>query len=226
MSNKLKLVFVGIVMAFPLLGFAASATQGAATGPNNVYIEQLGSSNTVTIEQVGGSNDIGGTASTTPSATNYATINGSSNTVTITQTGDNNLGQYDIKGGNNVYTSTVTGYDNNIKLNIGNTNNATNMRNTVTETVTGDTNTLVTTLVGSDNVSTTTVTGNSNQVTEAINTSNGTVSNTTGTILQFLYGYDGYDAAEMVDSYGSIETSPFNIFYLASIMKAFGIKTL
>ena len=31
-----------------------------ATGPNNVYLEQIGNSNTVTVEQIGGTNNIGG----------------------------------------------------------------------------------------------------------------------------------------------------------------------
>ena len=178
-TNLKSLVLASIIAIFPVFVFAQSATQGAASGPNNVYIEQIGSSNTITIQQVGGSNNIGGTASTNgawdaPSASNYATISGSSNVVTLTQEGDNNLGQYNIKGGNNVYTSTVTGYDNKTKLNIGNTNNANNLRNTITETVTGDTNTMITTLVGSDNTSTTTVSGNSNNVTKDITTSGAT----------------------------------------------------
>lgn len=177
MNTRLKqIVMAGIIMMFPLIGLAQSATQGAASGPNNVYIEQIGNTNTVTIEQVGGSNNIGGTNATNgawdaPSASNYATISGSSNQVTMVQTGDNNLGQYNIKGSNNVFTNNVTGYDNKTKLIIGNTNNANNLRNNVTENVTGDTNTLVTTIVGNDNTSTSTITGNTNNITKDITTS-------------------------------------------------------
>ena len=170
-----RIILASIVMAFPLAVSAASGTQGAATGPNNVYIEQIGNSNTVTIEQVGGTNNIGGIDNATPSSSNYATITGSSNTVTMTQTGDNNLGQYNIKGGNNVYTSTVTGFDNKTKLTIGDANNAQNMRNTVTETIVGDTNTVIQTIVGSDNLSTLAITGNRNEVTKEI-TSNSAIN--------------------------------------------------
>ena len=175
MNTRVKhFVMTGIAMMFPMFVFAGSATNGAATSPNNVYIEQIGNTNTVTIEQVGGSNNIGGTNATNgawdaPSASNYATISGSSNQVTMVQTGDNNLGQY--KGSNNVFTNNVTGYDNKTKLIIGNTNNANNLRNNVTENVTGDTNTLVTTIVGNDNTSTSTITGNTNNVTKDITTS-------------------------------------------------------
>ena len=42
------------------LSFAALATD--ATGPNKVYIEQVGNSNLITIEQVGGTNNVGGIA--------------------------------------------------------------------------------------------------------------------------------------------------------------------
>lgn len=184
MNTKLRsLVLASIIVAFPAFALAASTTQNAATGPNNVYIEQIGNSNTIIIEQVGGSNNIGGTATTNgawdaPSSSNYATISGSSNNVTMTQTGDNNLGQYNIKGSNNTYTSNVTGYDNKTKLSIGNTNNANNLRNTVTETVAGDSNTIVTAIVGSDNTSTLAITGSSNNVTKEI-TSSSAINNTT-----------------------------------------------
>lgn len=177
MSNKINLVLAALLSAFSITAIAASSTQGAASGPNNVYIEQVGNSNTITIEQVGGSNNIGGTASTNgawdaPSTSNYATITGSSNTVTMTQTGDNNVGQYNIKGSSNTYTSTVAGYDNKTKLTIGSANAATNLRNTVTETINGDTNTVVQTIVGNDNTSSTVITGSRNEVTKDITTSN------------------------------------------------------
>jgi trimeric autotransporter adhesin len=172
MNTNLKSLVLAIMLAMPVVALSAgSATQGAGTSPNNVYIEQIGNSNTVTIEQVGGSNNVGGVDSVTPSSTNYATINGSSNGVTMTQTGDNNLGQYKILGSNNTYTSTVTGYDNKTKLTIGNTNNATNLRNTVTETIIGDTNTVVQTIVGNDNNSSLAITGNRNEVTKEITSS-------------------------------------------------------
>ena len=41
MNTRLKqIVMAGIIMMLPLIGLAQSATQGAASGPNNVYIEQ------------------------------------------------------------------------------------------------------------------------------------------------------------------------------------------
>lgn len=178
-----RIVFASIVMSFPLAVSAASAQTGAATGPNNVYIEQIGNTNTIAIQQIGGSNNVGGVASTNgawdaPSSSNYATITGSSNTVTLNQTGDNNIGQYNIKGGNNIYTSNVTGFDNKTKLTIGDANNANNAQNTVTETIAGDTNTVIQTIVGSTNLSTLSITGNRNEVTKDITSSSAINQNT------------------------------------------------
>lgn len=147
-----------------------------ATGPNNVYIEQIGNTNAITIEQVGGTNNIGGVDNTTPSDTNYATITGNTNTVTVTQTGDNNLGQYNIRGNDNTYTSTVTGQNNNSKLTVGTVDNPTNLRNTVTETVTGDNNTVVQVVIGNDINSTLSITGNTNEVNKELKSTRG-VSN-------------------------------------------------
>ena len=94
-----------------LLGYAtmSGAQSTVATGPNKVYIEQVGSTNTITIEQVGGTNNVGGVTTTVatsvagtgittltpdaPSASNYGTITGSNNTVAITQTGNANSSQ-------------------------------------------------------------------------------------------------------------------------------------
>ena len=165
------------LLAIMVIGFYAqlAGAQSASTGPNKVYIEQIGSTNTVTIEQVGGTNNVGGTTSTTPSASNYATITGSTNSVTITQTGDSNLNQYNIKGNNNVYASTITGTGNSSKLVMGSQNTNT-LRSTVTETVTGNSNTLDTNVVGNDITSTLAITGSTNQVTSVLNSTNG-VSN-------------------------------------------------
>ena len=113
--------------------------------------------------QVGGTNNVGGIAGsvavdaagvstltvTAPSSSNYGTITGSSNQVAITQHGDANSAQYNIKGNQNVYTSTVTGNGNQTKLSIGDTN-TNGLRNTVTETITGNTNMTITNIVGSD----------------------------------------------------------------------------
>ncbi len=62
MKNKFKLLTV------LLLSLSFNVAAQTATGPNNVYIEQIGSSNTVVIEQVGGTNRVGGVTVTTPTA--------------------------------------------------------------------------------------------------------------------------------------------------------------
>ena len=100
------LITTGVISASGLVQAQAS------TGPNKVYIEQVGSSNTVTIQQVGGTNSVGGTAvdalsvdsaglttltPTAASATNYGTITGSSNQIALTQTGSGNSAQYNIR---------------------------------------------------------------------------------------------------------------------------------
>ena len=157
-----------------LVSFGAYAQ--TATGPNNVYIEQIGNANTITIEQVGGTNNVGGVDNTTPSDTNYATINGSNNVVTVTQLGDNNLHQYNIRGNDNSYVSTVTGDNNANMLVVGTTTAPNNLRNQVTETVEGDNNTVVQTLIGSDINSNIVITGNQNEVNTELKSSRG-VSN-------------------------------------------------
>lgn len=167
-TSRIEKVAFAAMMALGMgVSTAPCAQTVGGTGPNNVYIEQLGDSNTITIQQVGGNNNIGGvggTAWSAPSSSNYGTVNGSSNVVTMTQTGTGNMGQYAMWGNSNTYTSTVTGDGNKTKLTIGDVGNPTNPRNTVSETIVGDTNTLVTNLRGSDINSTTTVTGNTNQV--------------------------------------------------------------
>ena len=47
-----------------LSGLAGAQVIATATGPNKVYIEQIGSSNRITIDQLGGTNSVGGTAGT------------------------------------------------------------------------------------------------------------------------------------------------------------------
>lgn len=159
-------------LALTIMSMVAFA-QSTATGPNKVYIEQLGSSNTVAIEQVGGTNSVGGTSSAVASATNYGYINGSTNQVGITQTGDNNLSQYTIKGSNNTFNSTLTGNNNSSKLTMGNQTTNTTQSN-VTETVTGNSNTIVQNVVGTQINSTLAITGNTNQVTTDIQSSKAT----------------------------------------------------
>jgi hypothetical protein len=182
-----KLLTILVLAAMPVSGIAVA--QSAATGPNKVYIEQVGDSNTVTIQQVGGSNNVGGVGVTSktvdaagvttllalaPSSTNYGTITGSSNILAITQTGNGNSAQYSIQGNDNQYTSTVTGHSNQTKLEIGDLNNASNLRNIVTESITGDSNLIMQNIVGSDITSTTIIGGNSNQITKELKSSNGT----------------------------------------------------
>ena len=144
-----------------------------ATGPNKVYIEQVGNTNTITLEQTGGTNNIGGVANSTPSNTNYATITGNSNIVSMIQKGDNNLGQYNIKGNNNEYTSNVTGNNNKTKLTVGDATNANNLRNEIIETITGDDNTVIQNLIGNDIKSTLLIVGSLNEITKDLKSTNG-----------------------------------------------------
>lgn len=187
-----------LIALFAMVMMTSAFAQTTATGPNKVYIEQVGSSNLITIEQVGGTNNVGGitnqngtptvdnTGITTltpaePSTTNYATINGSSNQVGITQHGNNNSTQYNIKGSYNVYNSTVTGNNNQTNLTVGiaSGQSMTNsLRNTITETVTGNDNAIITNLVANDVTTTNSITGNNNQVTQSLLSNNGSVSNT------------------------------------------------
>ena len=198
-----KLLTILTLAAIPMLGHGATAmnqSSGVApvlpsTGPNTVYIEQLGSSNVVTIEQVGGSNKVGGTANTTPSDTNYATINGSSNIVALTQTGDSNLSQYLVKGNNNTYSSTVTGSGNTTTMTMGNQNTNT-LRSTATEVITGSNNTVIQNIVGNDITSTLNISGNYNDVTKNLLSSN-------GSSLVNITGNNNKIDAQQIDSAGA-----------------------
>ena len=210
---KLKNLLQGLAVLSVVLPGAvlAQTVNPLTTGPNKVYIEQIGNTNRVIIEQVGGTNNVGGTAvdaltvdstglttltPTEPSAANYATISGSTNNVTLTQTGSGNSAQYNIKGNNNTYTSTVTGNSNKTKLTIGDSANATNLRNTITETVTGNSNIVIQDVVGNDITSTTTISGNSNEVTKELKSTNGT------SILQITGGNNVVNA-QQVDNAGA-----------------------
>ena len=219
------------LLVLVLLGYSVTAlAQSAATGPNSVYIEQIGSSNTVTIEQVGGTNRVGGVTVTNPtsvdsagvttldpampSAINYGTITGSDNQLTITQTGNNNSAQYDIKGNENVYTSIVTGNGNQTKLTIGDVNNATNNNNTVTETITGNNNLIIQDIVGNNINSTVVASGDNNQVTKELKSSNGSSNiEVTGNSNIFnaqqvdFAGADGHDLTQViVGDFNSVTT--------------------
>lgn len=198
------------IIMLALMSTSVFATDPNATGPNKVYIEQIGNTNIITIEQAGGTNNVGGINGTTsvsgadhatthtpdaPSALNYATVNGNTNVVSVTQTGTNNSAQYNIKGNQNNYTSTVTGNNNKTKLKMGDAN-TTNLRNTVTETITGNDNVSIQTLLGNDITSTTTITGNNNQITQDLKSTNGTSTNT-------ITGHNNYVFTEQLDSAGA-----------------------
>ena len=51
----MKKTLLGLML---MLGMSVFAQQTGSTGPNNVYIQQVGSTNTITIEQVGGKNNV------------------------------------------------------------------------------------------------------------------------------------------------------------------------
>lgn len=160
---------------------------GISTGPNNVYIEQIGTSNTINVEQVGGTNTVGGTSGTisvdsagvtsvTPvaaSALNYGTVTGSSNILNITQHGNNDWAQYNILGGNNMYTSTITGSSNQTSLTVGSQGNPSNNYNTITELISGDSNLSLQNLIGNYITSFLSASGNFNQVTQNITSTSG-----------------------------------------------------
>lgn len=163
---KIRKIMLGLLASTVLSTPVVAQVLNVSTGPNKVFIEQLGNTNTVTIEQVGGSNTVGGTASIAASNINYATITGSANTLTLTQQGDNNLGQYNIKGNDNIYVSAVTGNGNQSKLSVGDIANNNNLRNNINEAIAGDDNTVVQNIIGNDITSKLIITGNSNQVTK------------------------------------------------------------
>ena len=174
-----------------LLSFATISGAQTATGPNKVYIEQVGSSNTITIEQVGGSNNVGGITGTSsvstasgqgvtpvvyggittltpdaPSSTNYGTITGNANST-----------QYNIRGSNNIYNTNMLGNGNQTRLTIGNPNAAANTLNIITEQILGNNNMIIQDLVGSNINTNTVLDGDNNQVTSSLLSSRGQVSN-------------------------------------------------
>ena len=179
--NTVKTIFA--VLACVVLNASA---QNISTGPNKVYLEQIGDSNTITIEQVGGTNNVGGTGGNVsvsqtgvttltpdqPSSSNYATVNGSSNQVNVTQTGDNNSAQYNIRGSNNNYTSTVTGDNNQTNLTVG-TGNTASSYNTITESITGSNNLIIQNVTGGNVTSNVSITGSTNQVTTDLKSARG-----------------------------------------------------
>jgi hypothetical protein len=198
------------------------------TGPNNVYIDQVGNTNLITIEQVGNTNNVGGITNTSqttdsnnittmvpaaPSTSNYATITGSSNQLAITQTGDINSAQYNIRGDHNSYTSTVTGDNNQTYLTIG-VLGAPNVHNTVTETITGNSNLSIQKLIGDYITSGLIISGSTNQVTQSLYSSYGasTVTITGDSNVLFAEqsdsaGISGHKLIEyIVGNYNSIST--------------------
>lgn len=183
--NILEYLVVASMLSFSSVLLAT----GLSTGPNNVFVEQLGNANVITIEQVGGTNNVGGISGTitvdtntnivsnapdSPGAANYATINGSNNVLSMTQHGTNNWAQYNIKGGNNRYTNTVIGNNNINRLVVGDINNTDNQHAIVTETITGNTNSVIQNIIGNYITSTLSITGGDNQISENLYSSNGT----------------------------------------------------
>jgi hypothetical protein len=175
-TNKLNTTHtIFAVLAFVSLNAVA---QNVATGPNKVYLEQIGSTNTIVVQQVGGTNNVGGTGGNVsvdssgvttftpnaPDSTNYATITGANNVVGLSQTGSNNAAQYNITGSNNTYNSTVAGNNNQTRLIMGAGNTTANY-NTVTETVVGNNNLILQNVQGSNVVSGIGIVGSTNQVT-------------------------------------------------------------
>ena len=175
--------------AIALAAFVAVNAWAQSTGPNKVYLEQIGDSNTITVEQVGGTNNVGGTGGNVtvngsnvttltpdaPGTTNYATTTGSNNVISINQAGSNNSAQYNITGSNNNYSSTVTGSNNQTKLTVG-TGNVAGSNNSITESVVGNTNMIITNVQASNVVSNVSITGSTNQVTLDLQTTGGSAN--------------------------------------------------
>lgn len=153
---------------------------GAATAdPNNVYIEQLGNTNTVTIEQVGTGNNVGGVNGEismdqfgvrtmipfAPSPMNYATVVGNTNNLDITQYGDNNSAQYHFFGNDNDYISWLTGDNNQTNLRVGSVEFPSNLRNFISEWISGSNNFVLQEVRANDITDTIHITGSFNQVT-------------------------------------------------------------
>ena len=55
---------MGFLLVVPVMAQTTPAPRKtiSSTGPNSVYIEQLGNGNIIKIDQVGGTNDVGGVA--------------------------------------------------------------------------------------------------------------------------------------------------------------------
>lgn len=210
-----------------LLLLISSQVFAGSTGVNNVYIEQVGNTNTIIIDQIGGGNNVGGTALNVPllysssniitsfvpaaaSSTNYATITGNSNQVTLSHTGDTNWAQYNISGANNIYSSTIRGNQNQTLLNIG-LGTPVNA-NVVTETITGDLNYVIQSLTKGNIHSTIDITGSNNEVTTRLNSTNGIVDTTVvGGFNSFINEQDdggiGHQLTQNVTgSYNSVVT--------------------
>ena len=184
MYNYIKTLFAVLLIS--------ASTAWAAD--SQLYIDQSGDSNTITINQGdGGSstggNKIGGTASTTPSATNRAVITGNNNLINIDQAGTADSLQLSLKNGfssayssttrnNNTYTNTFNytnqGDNATAYFDIKGTGGATATNNLINVQqsgngaginlqITGSTNDVTaTTSGGSNNTITSTITGSSN----------------------------------------------------------------
>lgn len=224
----MKKINLSLIAILSLLSQNSVAVNNTATGENKVYIEQAGNTNTITIQQVGGTNNVGGINGTptvsaadhittytpdVPSSSNYAYINGSTNIININQLGNNNWAQYNIKGGNNSYTSTITGNNNQTKLKLGDTN-TNDLRNIISETFSGNNNLHIQTLLGNDITSTLTATGNDNQITQDMKSTNAVsnISITGNNNILFseqidVAGAIGHNLKEVIiGSYNSIST--------------------
>jgi hypothetical protein len=187
-DTTMNKIYKSLVLVITILSSTSAIAAGTATGANKVYVEQIGNSNTITIEQIGGTNNVGGTTGSSvvasdgvttytpaaPSSLNYGVITGSTNILQITQHGNNDWAQYNIKGNNNSYTSTITGDDNQTVLIIGDANFSNNNHDIITETITGNSNLSITNVIGNYITSTLTVAGDSNQITQNLKSTNGT----------------------------------------------------
>lgn len=162
MFRSKKAIMAGIISAL----FWGS---GALAAGNEVYIEQVGSSNTITLLQAGDLNQIG------TSAILPASITGSTNTMSVTQTGQSNVVSYVIVGSNNTMSKTMVGNLNQINMVCGDSSVTCTTVNSVV-TITGDSNYISSVIKGTAINNAISLTGDTNTVTQSIETSNSSSS--------------------------------------------------
>jgi hypothetical protein len=165
-TANLSMLSKSIAMLVGLVVLSTSFAQTVSTGPNKVYIEQIGDASNIILNQTGQSNRIGTTDQT------RLLLQGNNQTVTVTQTGNQNTVEGQIKTADNVdSTITQTGDQNTVTLDQGDSVSVAGSTQTIT--VTGNLNTATltqgNTSSSTDAVQTIAITGDQNAYTSVIN---------------------------------------------------------